>query len=118
MAIAFPKPRVVCSTLLPTIGKHLRLQMLTMTTSSRSNSTSTRTEKELKASFEVIDEVELAKLAQVDVQTVRQWRTRHVGPKYFHAGNARLYFKQDVIDWFLSDRERHGSLESNTQVIA
>lgn len=118
MAIAFPKPLVVRTILFLTIGKHLKLQVLTMTISSQSNSTSTRTEKELKASFEVIDEVELAKLAQVDVQTVRQWRTRRIGPKYFRAGNARLYFKKDVIAWFLSDRDRNESLDSNSKAIA
>ncbi|MEA3301712.1 MAG: hypothetical protein U9Q75_00420, partial [Pseudomonadota bacterium] len=58
-----------------------------------------------KLFFEVINEDDLAVLAQVELQTVRHWRTRRTGPKYFNAGNACLYFKKDVIEWFLTARD-------------
>jgi hypothetical protein len=93
------------------MGKHLKQQVLVMTTLSQKTSLSMRTEKELKDSFEVIDELELAVLVDVELETVRQWRSRRIGPKYFNAGNARLYFKKDVIDWFTTDRDRN---EMNT----
>ena len=88
-----------------------------MTTLSRETSPSTRTEKELKDSFEVIDELELAVLVDVELETVRQWRSRRIGPKYFQVGNARLYFKKDVIDWFMTDRDRNEMIEFDRKVM-
>lgn len=116
MAIAFPIPLVVSATFSPTIGKHLKQQVLAMTVPSRKTSSSTRTEEELKVSFDVINEDDLAVLAQVELQTVRHWRTRRSGPKYFNAGNACLYFKKDVIDWFLTARDRNEMIEFDPEV--
>ena len=86
------------------MGKHLKQQVLAMTTPSRETSPSTQSEESLKLFFEVINEDDLAVLAQVELQTVRHWRIRRTGPRYFNAGNACLYFKKDVIDWFLTAR--------------
>ena len=87
-----------------------------MTTLSPETPPSTRTENELKVSFEVINEDDLAVLAQVELQTVRHWRTRRTGPKHFNAGNACLYFKNDVIDWFLTVRDRNEMIEFDPEV--
>lgn len=65
----------------------------------------------LKSLFDVIDEHELAELAQVDVKTVRQWRTRRIGPMYISAGKARLYFKQDVLAWMRSIRKETSTFD-------
>lgn len=88
-----------------------------MTTPSQETSSSTHTEEELKVSFEVINEDDLAVLAQVELQTVRYWRTRRTGPRYFNAGNACLYFKKDVIDWFLTSRDKNEITESDTKAM-
>lgn len=89
----------------------------TRTAKSQNNSPSTRTEIELKDSFEVIDELELTLLAGVELQTVRQWRSRRIGPKYFRAGKAQLYFKKDVIEWFLTARDRNEMIEFDLKVM-
>ena len=109
--LAFANLLVASVNLPPIMGKHLKQQVLAMTTHSREISPSTRTEESLKVSFEVINEDDLAVLAQVELQTVRHWRTRRTGPKYFNAGNACLYFKKDVIDWFLTARDRNAMIE-------
>ena len=88
-----------------------------MTTPSQKPPPSTRTEIELKDSFEVIDELELALLAGVELQTVRQWRSRRIGPKYFRVGKAQLYFKKDVIEWFLTARDRNEMIEFDLKVM-
>ena len=88
-----------------------------MTTPSQKTPPSTRTEIELKDSFEVIDELELALLAGVELQTVRQWRSRRIGPKYFRAGKAQLYFMKDVIEWFMTARDRNEMIEFDLKVM-
>ena len=88
-----------------------------MTTPSRKTSPSTQTEQSLKVFFEVINEDDLAVLAQVELQTVRHWRTRRTGPKYFNAGNACLYFKKDVIEWFLTARDNNEMAEFNQKAM-
>jgi hypothetical protein len=88
-----------------------------MTTPSQKTPPSTRTEIGLKDFFEVIDEYEFALLAGVELQTVRQWRSRRIGPKYFRVGKAQLYFKKDVIDWFLTARDRNEMIEFDLKVM-
>jgi hypothetical protein len=77
---------------------------------------SAKTQNELKDTFGVIDEHELADLAQVDVQTVRQWRSRRIGPRYIQVGKARLYFKKDVITWFQSIRKETTEFDGKVMV--
>lgn len=70
----------------------------------------------LKEIFDVIDEYELAELAQVDVKTVRQWRTRRIGPMYISVGKSRLYFKKDVADWFRVIRKETAEFDMKVAV--
>ena len=115
--LAFANLLVASANLPPIMGKHLKQQVLAMTTPSQKTSPSTQTEESLKVFFEVINEDDLAVLAQVELQTVRHWRTRRTGPKYFSAGNACLYFKKDVIEWFLTARDNNEMAEFNRKAM-
>lgn len=71
-----------------------------------------KTSDDFKNDFDVIDEHELVALADVDVKTVRQWRTRRIGPMYISAGKAaRLYFKQDILAWMRSIRKETSTFD-------
>lgn len=58
-----------------------------------------RDDKLLRDRLGVLSPIELAKLLEVGIDTLREWRRLGQGPDYVKAGKGVLYREDDVIDW-------------------
>ena len=58
--------------------------------------------QELAERLDCMIEEDLALLGDVDVQTVRTWRHRGQGPKYYKVGARAIYPTTGVAEWMLA----------------
>lgn len=58
-----------------------------------------RDDKLLRDRLGVLSPIELAKLLEVGIDTLREWRRLGQGPDYVKAGKGVLYREDDIIDW-------------------
>jgi DNA-binding transcriptional regulator YiaG len=60
---------------------------------------------ELRRELGLLTEDEIAALADVEVSTVRSWRTERRGPPFTHLGRRPLYLMQSLQRW-LKEQEQ------------
>jgi hypothetical protein len=60
-------------------------------------------------SAQPLSEDEVAERYQVPAPTVKTWRRRRTGPRYFYAGRYVRYRLADLIAWEKSETERVAS---------
>jgi len=52
----------------------------------------------------LLSEEQLAAILNLEVVTVRTWRSRRTGPPFLKAGSPPLYALDDVMSWLRSKR--------------
>ena len=65
----------------------------------------------------LLTDVESAQLLNLSVQTLRNWRSKRIGPPYIKLGRAVRYKLVDLLEWVEKravdpERSRHDELSS------
>lgn len=58
---------------------------------------------------EIIRPPEVSQLLNTPVETLRYWRGKGVGPKFFRVGRRVFYRRRDILDWIDSQETVDGT---------